>query len=75
MVQFRSDTSFPFLKIARQFNVPYAQVLEWAYAFEKEKVIRVQAKHRDAVNAVIQAVTQEQVRRGHNHTGHSHRVS
>lgn len=65
MVQFRKDTSFPFLKIAREYNIPYSQVLEWADTHEKGKTIVVQAKHYDAVNAVMQAAVQESIRRGH----------
>lgn len=36
MITFRKDTSFPFLKIARDEGVPYEKVLRVAEAFEPD---------------------------------------
>lgn len=34
MTTFRPDTSFPYLKIAREYGVPYGEVIRWVDAVE-----------------------------------------
>lgn len=66
MVQFRADTSFPFLKIAREHGVSYGDVLRFSERVEAEAVGVVYAIARSMPRwqiATLVAISNEEIRR------------
>lgn len=62
-VTFRPNTSFPFLAIARRFDLPYATVLDFAERVELKQVSPYAGSQLQWVAAVRDAVASECERR------------
>lgn len=60
MTDFRPDTSFPFLAIARRFDIPYDSVLMVAEAIERGQIWHCTGA---AMAAIRDAVESERERR------------
>jgi hypothetical protein len=63
MISFRKDTSFPYLKIARENGVPYAKVLHIAGVIEGGAIPSGPTASDPLVKLIVAAAKAEQARR------------
>lgn len=63
MQMFRPETSFPFLKIAREAGVPYAKVLRMVDAIESQRTFLHDRADDVLFRAVVAAMDAERDRR------------
>ena len=63
MIKFRDETSFPFLKLAREAGVPYAKVLHIAEVIENGETPTGSTARDPLVKLIVSAVTVERWRR------------
>jgi hypothetical protein len=64
MISFRKDTSFPYLKIARENGVPYAKVLRLAQRLKVSQLSEIDyLTDRWLIALIVRAMDAEQDRR------------
>ena len=65
MIMFRKDTSFPFLKIAREAGVPYGKVLRLTEQLKLAQVeeVKALADRSPLIAIVVKAMDAEDARR------------